>query len=148
MSTLQITIEPILEIKPHNNADSLELITIKGWQVVVKKDIFRVGELVVFIPPDSILPKTLHEFLGITKYCAELPGGYSTPKDIDLNEVMEDQCLYGNPPDLTLERPSARKVKAARLRGEASYGTIMSLQSFKDYIYKQNQTSLGIFKNS
>ncbi len=111
MSELLVEICKVKEVAPHPNADRLDLIVIKGWSVVVQKNLLKQGDLVVFIPPDSVLPQTLHEHLGITKYCAELP------KDQDGN------------------RPTERRIKAARIRGVVSYGTIMTLESFVDYIY-------------
>ncbi len=58
------TIQKIQEIKVHSGADSLELATILGWTVVVKKGEFHVNDLVVYICIDSILPdKPEFEFL-------------------------------------------------------------------------------------
>lgn len=105
MSKLIVDFTEIKEISPHPNADRLEIAKIKGWQVVVGKDSFKVGDNIIFIPPDAILPEHVHEHLGITKYLAELPKG------------------YGGLPEN--ERPKARRVRAARLRGQASYGTVM-----------------------
>jgi RNA ligase (TIGR02306 family) len=123
MSKLIVEICRILEINEHPNADRLQVAKIKGWDVVVKKDSVSVGDLVVYIPPDAVLPSSLHEFLGITQYCAELPKGYQVPGET-LPHVTTDGLSY---------RPLARRVKAARLRGVASYGTIMTKQSFVDY---------------
>jgi len=52
------SIERIAAIKPHPNADRLELATVLGWQCIVKKGEFRVDELIVFVPIDTILPET------------------------------------------------------------------------------------------
>lgn len=49
------TIEKIIEVKPHPNADALELAKINGWQVCVKKDEFKAGDLCVYITVDSEL---------------------------------------------------------------------------------------------
>lgn len=46
----------IKEILPHNNADTLSLIQIEGFQVVVKKGEYEVGQLAYYIYPDSIVP--------------------------------------------------------------------------------------------
>jgi RNA ligase (TIGR02306 family) len=51
------TIQRIKAIHPHNNADNLELATVLGWQVVVKKGEFSVGDLVVYICIDTVLPE-------------------------------------------------------------------------------------------
>ena len=129
MSKLIVEVCKVSDIKEHPNADKLEILQIKGWDVVATKGSVAVGELVVFIPPDSVLSASLHTFLGITKYCAELPKHYG--KSMKLLDVS----LYDNPFD---ERPSARRVKAARLRGVPSYGTIMTKQSFVDYAIDQS----------
>ena len=58
------TIEKILEVKPHPNADALELATIKGWQVCIKKNEFKPGDLCIYVCVDSIFEdKPAYEFL-------------------------------------------------------------------------------------
>jgi hypothetical protein len=56
MSALIVEISKISEIKAHPNADKLELAIIKGWQCIVGKGQHKVNELVVYCPPDSIIP--------------------------------------------------------------------------------------------
>lgn len=46
------------DIFPHTNADSLELIKIDGFQVVVRKGQFAIGDVGVYIQPDSIVPQS------------------------------------------------------------------------------------------
>jgi RNA ligase (TIGR02306 family) len=53
----------ILEIMPHNNAERLELARVYGFQVVVRKDQYKVGDKVLYIPIDSVLPKWLEDHL-------------------------------------------------------------------------------------
>lgn len=58
------TIQRIREIKVHSGADALELATVLGWQVVVKKNEFLADDLVVYIAIDTVLPETpIFEFL-------------------------------------------------------------------------------------
>lgn len=52
------TIETISEIRPHSNADRLELAKVLGWQAVVKKGEFKAGDRVCFVVIDTILPRT------------------------------------------------------------------------------------------
>lgn len=47
------------KIIPHPNADKLEIAKVKGWQVVVGKEQFKVGDVAVYIPVDSILTNEL-----------------------------------------------------------------------------------------
>jgi RNA ligase (TIGR02306 family) len=51
------SIERITNIRPHLNADSLEIAEVLGWQVVVKKGIHTENDKIVFITIDSIVPK-------------------------------------------------------------------------------------------
>lgn len=50
------SIETIREIRPHKNADRLELASVLGWQAIVKKGEFQAGDKVVFVVIDTILP--------------------------------------------------------------------------------------------
>lgn len=59
MSTHRVEVVKIDEILVHPKADRLELAKISGWQVVIGKGDFRVGQLAVYIPVDSILPNSL-----------------------------------------------------------------------------------------
>ncbi len=50
------SIETIVEVRPHTNADRLEIATVLGWQTVVRKGEFKAGDRVVFVVIDTILP--------------------------------------------------------------------------------------------
>lgn len=51
------TIESVERIYEHPNADSLEFVEVKRCQVIVPKAQFALGEKIVFIWPDSVLPE-------------------------------------------------------------------------------------------
>jgi len=57
-SNHQANIVRISELLPHNNSDNLALVKIGGYQVVVRKDQFKIGDLAVYIQPDSVVPQT------------------------------------------------------------------------------------------
>lgn len=88
------TIELIKTIKPHANADRLELAQVLGFTCVVPKDKYKVDDLVIFIQPDTVLPN--HPWTEFYK------------------------------------KFSKNRVKAARLRGEWSYGIVESLDLLPD----------------
>lgn len=50
------SIQRILEISPIEGADTIEVAKILGWDVVVTKNQFKVGDLCVYCEIDSILP--------------------------------------------------------------------------------------------
>jgi len=50
------SIELISEIKPHPNADKLELAKVLGYTCIVEKDRYRAGAAIVLIQPDTVLP--------------------------------------------------------------------------------------------
>jgi RNA ligase (TIGR02306 family) len=50
------TIEEILKINPHPNAEKLEIATVLGFTCIVGKGLFEVGEQVLLIQPDTVLP--------------------------------------------------------------------------------------------
>lgn len=81
MSSLIVPVATIDKIGPHSNADGLELAQVLGWQIVVPKGQYTVGDKIVYFPPDTVLPLELSERFGVTKYlskqrirCAKLRG--------------------------------------------------------------------------
>ncbi|MDR3582625.1 MAG: RNA ligase family protein [Candidatus Pacebacteria bacterium] len=97
MSELIVEVCEVLEVLPHGNADRLEIVTVKNWPVVVQKGLLKQGDPVVFFPPDSVLTEELADRLGIRKYLAPVKTGESV---------------------------TGYRVRATRLRGVASFGTI------------------------
>jgi hypothetical protein len=65
----------ITDIQPIVGADAIEVATVKGWKVVVKKNEFKVGDLAVYFEIDSLLPLTSQfEFLRSRCY-KRMPDG-------------------------------------------------------------------------
>lgn len=48
----------VLKVEDHPNADTLDILTVYGWQVVSKKGNFKTGDDAVFFEVDSIVPAT------------------------------------------------------------------------------------------
>lgn len=73
----EATVQVIKDIKPIEGADKIEVATIKGWQVVIKKGQFKVGDYVIYVQPDSLLPiKPEYEFLKDIKKMDNGKQGY------------------------------------------------------------------------
>jgi RNA ligase (TIGR02306 family) len=62
-STYKVPLTSIVGIDPHPNADRLEIATVYGFQVIIKKDQYKVGDKVIYVPIDSILPQNLEDSL-------------------------------------------------------------------------------------
>jgi len=50
------SIEIISEIKPHPNADKLDLAKVLGYTCIVEKGKYKAGDAIVLIQPDTVLP--------------------------------------------------------------------------------------------
>jgi hypothetical protein len=54
----QTPIVRVTEILEHENADTLCIIPVLGYQIVAKKGQFKTGDLAVYVFPDSVVPQT------------------------------------------------------------------------------------------
>ena len=68
------TIRKIKAIDPIAGADAIEVATIDGWKVVIKKGEFKVGDLAVYLEIDSWVPTELASFLSKGKEPREFEG--------------------------------------------------------------------------
>lgn len=63
------TIQIIEDLKPIPDADLIEVATVKGWKLVVKKGEYKVGDKAIYCEIDSFLPiKEEYEFLRKSSY--------------------------------------------------------------------------------
>jgi len=84
MSTFTVEIVKILEVVKHPNADKLDLVKVKGWQVVAQSGQYAAGDSTFYCPIDAVLPQWLSDKMDVTKYLsrqrvrtARLRGEYS-----------------------------------------------------------------------
>jgi RNA ligase (TIGR02306 family) len=63
MSLFKVPLTKIINITPHFNAEKLEVATVYGFQVVIQKDKYKVGDSVLYVPIDSVLPPSLESKL-------------------------------------------------------------------------------------
>ena len=101
------TIRQIATLRPIEGADRIEVAQVDGWECVVKKGEFQVGEKIVYIEIDSIVPERPEfEFLrdrkfrvrtiklkgqisqGLVLALSILPEGTSTEVGTDVTEVL------------------------------------------------------------
>jgi len=129
------TIQKIVNITPIENADKIEVATVLAWEcVIAKKDNFKIGDLVVYIEIDSIVPPLpIFEFLrerkfrvktiklrkqisqGLVMPLSILPEGTSIIEDADVTEILgitqHDPQLQEEQADVTpVHRSQAMKL--------------------------------------
>lgn len=91
-------------LSPIPNADKIEVASVDGWRVVVKKGEFNVGDLVVYMEVDSWVPHTIAPFL--TKEGSE-------PK------------IYNGVP--------GQRLRTIKLRGQLSQGLVLPIEVAYEY---------------
>lgn len=99
MSSIKAEVTKISEVRPHPNADALELATVGGWQMCVKKGVYKNGDPIVYFEQGTTLPREVADSLGVTQYLKERD-------DIDGNKVLI--------------------IHRVRLRGEPSFGLVIT----------------------
>jgi hypothetical protein len=100
MENKLVTVEKVTEVLPIEKADKIENIKLGEWSVVSQKNQYKVGDLVIMIRPDAILPYDLiekyqvREFLkkGARVRVVRLKGCYSECLLLPINE-LEDSHL-------------------------------------------------------
>ena len=93
-------IEKIDWIKPIDGADQIELCGVLGWQcVIAKKDNFKVGDVVVYVEVDSVMPeKPAFEFLRDRKFrvrTIKLRGQVSQGLVLPMSILPDKSVKYG-----------------------------------------------------
>jgi len=145
MSSLIVEICKIDKIVPHPNADSLEVAVIKGWESCVPKGKHKQGELVVYFPPDSILPSSLSDDMKITKYlskgrvlCANLRGkkSYGAVMSLDLRpelKSMKEGDDVANLLEIKKYEPPVKQVCGDAERDCSLFHRYYDMENYKHY---------------
>ena len=103
MSRKLATIQTIWKIEPIEGADRIELAYVLGWQCVVNKDKFKVGDLAVYFEIDSFLPiRPEFEFLRNSSY--------------KNNEILGEGF----------------RLKTQKFRGQVSQGLLLPVDQFDE----------------
>jgi len=97
------SIEKIIKLSPIDGADKIECATVLGYQIVVNKDKFKEGDLVIFHFPDTILPdRPEYEFarksnfrLKVCKFRKQISQGFVLSLEEALSQFGELSTLDG-----------------------------------------------------
>lgn len=96
-----VSYETILDIQPIEDADAIEVATVRGWKVVVRKGEFQVGDEVVYFEIDSALPLNDERF------------AFLEPRGV---KVLDGKNFH--------------VLKTIRLRGQFSQGLVLPASQF------------------
>jgi RNA ligase (TIGR02306 family) len=113
------TIRKIDAIAPIEGADAIEVATIGGWKVVIKKGEFQVGDSAIYCEIDSWIPTELAPFLSKGK------------------EPREFEGIKGE------------RLRTVKLRGQLSQGLLLPLTSAGEFALNEGDDvseQLGIVK--
>lgn len=102
MSTFRVPLTKILSISPHPDPETtgLEIANVYGFTVVIKKHIFNINDVVVYVPIDSILPSWLENIIFPEGSLIKLTN--SRVRQIRLRKAASQGMLI-NPQDLQLK---------------------------------------------
>ena len=133
----QANIVRITEIKEHTNADSLELIILGAYQVVSRKGQFKVGDLAVYIQPDSVVPQTepfrfiwepyLNDVSNDPMQCRHIDPATGPLTVVHLNEEV---CLFCGAVNPFKVPEKKRRITVRKFRGEWSEGLLLPVSDF------------------
>jgi RNA ligase (TIGR02306 family) len=121
----------INEIKPIEGADNIELGVIGGWNCIIKKDSYKVDDLVVVATTDAVIPQELSDAMNVTNYLrkgqrvrtVKLRGVYSECLIIPITYIQGVKRYEGfdamevlnifkyEPPAVQIQLSSGRKLK-------------------------------------
>src|SRR6476620_6920324 len=116
----------ILNIEPIPNADKIELAVIGGWKSIVPKNSLKVGDLVLCITTDAVIPQEFGEKHGILNYLrkgnrvrtVKLRGVYSDCIILPTSEQEEDLDMMETlgifkyqEPEKIVQLPNGRRIK-------------------------------------
>lgn len=107
------SIRKISDIQPIEGADLIQVATVDGWKVVVKRGEFKVDDLAVYLEIDSWVPHELAPFLSNGK------------------EPREYNGVKGE------------RLKTVRLRGQVSQGLLIKLSSIPLHVFATENIDTG-----
>lgn len=91
MATFEVKVKKV-RIEPHPDADRLELAYIDGYVSIIGKGEFKTGDLVAYIPEQSVVPDRIIEEMGLT---GRLAGSkHNRVKAIRLRGVFSQGLAY------------------------------------------------------
>lgn len=100
MATFKVSVQQIRDVQDHPNADRLSLVKVLGYTVITKRDEYAVGDTVIYIPTQAVLPQELISELGLD---GRLAGkAKNRVKEIKLRGCFSEGLIYPNKDNLPI----------------------------------------------
>lgn len=112
-SSVITQVSEVKNLRKHPDADRLEICEVGGWQLVCGAGLYKEGERVVYITPDTLITERLADLLEIKQHLSSVKNPDGTFVTNDKGETM-------------------LRVRQAKLRGEPSFGTTIPVSLMKD----------------
>lgn len=150
-------IEQIAWLRPIEGADKIELAGILGWQCIVKKNEFKVGDLAIYVEIDSIMPadnpdfaflESKHYKIKTMKMRGVISQGIIFPLSIlhdgkayvlgdDITDVLKIKQIEDEVPKQQVKDPTAAiKQRHKKLFKNKVFLWFMKFKWFRKTVYK------------
>jgi RNA ligase (TIGR02306 family) len=158
------SIQSVSNLEPIVGADRIEMATVMGWNVVVKKGQFKVGDRCVFFEIDSTLPDGAEwaEFLRNKKFrvkTCRLRGVLSQGLALEMS-ILEDCLEYPSMPyeeiridggfDVGTDVTQLLGIKKYEPRPKHGFKSGQAIGNFPSFVPKTDETraqsALGVFE--
>ena len=120
------TIQTVINVRPHSNADKLVLVDILGWQVCERPNVVKPGDLVVYFEIDSMIPANVAWLPEPVKNRVKPGEDYCRVRTIKLRGEISQGLIVKVTDQLPIDNPvesqnvtaqlGIKKYKPSRLR--------------------------------
>lgn len=146
------SIQEILEINDIEGADNIQVATVLGWQCVIKRDEFKVGDKIVFCEIDSLFPSDdeRFSFLERVKYrikTIKLRGQISQGLILPLSFLSDDLSKNGVELDqnVTEDLRITKYEKPIFNGGNGGFISGYTKGNFPSFLKKTDETRIQTF---
>jgi RNA ligase (TIGR02306 family) len=133
----KVPLTKIKDVRPHPNADRLDIVKCYDFELVTKKDSFKVGDDTIFVPIDSVLPTDLEKYLFPEESKIKLVNGRikqirirSFPSSGMLISKQEVEQFLNQRGDLVHLRAYNEKTKSLDWEDEKDYSEILQIKKY------------------
>lgn len=136
------SIQVIRNIEPIKNAEKIELAHVLGWQVVIKKNEFQIGDKCIYFEIDAVLPKTeWSEFMAPRNYRVKT---IKLRKTLSQGLIMPLDILT-LPPEIYKEGYDVTEALNVKKHEVEFFQRGLTIGSFPSFIPKTDETRIQAY---